>query len=453
SSTNYPASSLPPTNAGSYAVTGTVDHANYTGSRSGTLVVARVASAITAAPTAASLTYGQTLAASTLGEGAGTPAGGSFAFVSPTTVPPAGTNLVAVRYTPPDLVNYAASTTSVSVVVGRAPATVTLGALSQTFTGAARVATATTSPVGLGVSFTYDGGTARPTNAGSYAVVGTITNANYTGSASGTLVVSKATATVTLGALGQTYDGSGRAATATTTPAGLPVVFSYSSTNYPASSLPPTNAGSYAVTGTVDHANYTGSKSGTLVVAKASATVTLGSLAQAYDGTPRPATATTTPSGLAVRFTYYVGLSATGAGTTNAPTAIGTYTVVGAVTDTNYQGSGSGTLQITSAPVPAPSVLGDRVPRLRLIGPFADGGVTLEFAASSRQTYRVEASSDLVDWIPVPFQLAPGGASSEWLRSHSPDADRILRVLPRSMGEASGRGLFYRVVGQPGSDR
>ncbi|MFM8359779.1 MAG: MBG domain-containing protein, partial [Verrucomicrobiota bacterium] len=266
-------------------------------------------------------------------------------------------------------------------------------------------------------------------------------------------LVAKAAAMVTLGMLGQTYDGSGRAATAATTPAGLPVVFSYSSTNYPASSLPPTNAGSYAVTGTVDHANYTGSKSGTLVVARASATVTLGSLAQAYDGTPRPATATTTPSGLAVRFTYYVGLSATGAGTTNAPTAIGTYTVVGAVTDTNYQGSGSGTLQITSAPVPAPSVLGDRVPRLRLIGPFADGGVTLEFAASSRQTYRVEASSDLVDWIPVPFQLAPGGASSEWLRSHSPDADRILRVLPRSMGDASGRGLFYRVVGQPGSDR
>ncbi|MFM7102305.1 MAG: autotransporter-associated beta strand repeat-containing protein, partial [Verrucomicrobiota bacterium] len=41
-------------------------------------------------------------------------------------------------------------------------------------------------------------------------------------------LVAKAAAMVTLGMLGQTYDGSGRAATATTTPAGLPVVFSYS---------------------------------------------------------------------------------------------------------------------------------------------------------------------------------------------------------------------------------
>ena len=44
--------------------------------------------------------------------------------------------------------------------------------------------------------------------------------------------------------------------------------------------------------------------SATLTVTKAGATVTLGSLNQTYNGTAKPATATTTPSGLAVSITY-----------------------------------------------------------------------------------------------------------------------------------------------------
>ena len=40
----------------------------------------------------------------------------------------------------------------------------------------------------------------------------TVTDANYSGSASGTLTISQATATVTLGNLGHTYDGAAKAA-------------------------------------------------------------------------------------------------------------------------------------------------------------------------------------------------------------------------------------------------
>ena len=58
----------------------------------------------------------------------------------------------------------------------------------------------------------------RPLRAGSYTVVGTVSNANYTGTATGTLVISKAPATVTLGNLAQTYTGSPLAASATTNP-------------------------------------------------------------------------------------------------------------------------------------------------------------------------------------------------------------------------------------------
>jgi len=47
------------------------------------------------------------------------------------------------------------------------------------------------------VTVTYAGLSAAPTNAGSYAVVATVVDANYAGSASNTLVIGKATPTVT----------------------------------------------------------------------------------------------------------------------------------------------------------------------------------------------------------------------------------------------------------------
>lgn len=79
----------------------------------------------------------------------------------------------------------------------KTPATVTLGDLSQTYDGTAREATATTDPAGLTVTFTYDGSAIAPTNAGSYAVTGTVVSATYDGMASGTLVVTPAALTVT----------------------------------------------------------------------------------------------------------------------------------------------------------------------------------------------------------------------------------------------------------------
>jgi hypothetical protein len=79
----------------------------------------------------------------------------------------------------------------------KATATVTLGNLSQTYDGTPKSATVTTTPAGLAVSVTYDGSATAPTNAGSYTVVGTVSDANYTGSSSATLVVGKATPIIT----------------------------------------------------------------------------------------------------------------------------------------------------------------------------------------------------------------------------------------------------------------
>ena len=66
------------------------------------------------------------------------------------------------------------------MVIAQASASITLGSLSQTYGGSAKAATATTTPTGLTVSFTYNGSATAPTNAGSYTVIGTINDANYT---------------------------------------------------------------------------------------------------------------------------------------------------------------------------------------------------------------------------------------------------------------------------------
>jgi hypothetical protein len=94
--------------------------------------------------------------------------------------------------------NYNPNTSSAQLLtVAKATATVTLGSLSQTYTGSPLSATATTSPTGLTVTFTYNGSATAPTAAGSYTVVGTISDPNYQGTATGTMTIAKATETVT----------------------------------------------------------------------------------------------------------------------------------------------------------------------------------------------------------------------------------------------------------------
>jgi len=88
-------------------------------------------------------------------------------------------------------------TSSVAILtVTKATGTVTLGNLNQTYNGSAESATASTTPSGLTVNLTYNGSVNAPTNAGSYTVIGTINNANYTGSATNTLVISQASVSV-----------------------------------------------------------------------------------------------------------------------------------------------------------------------------------------------------------------------------------------------------------------
>ena len=79
--------------------------------------------------------------------------------------------------------------------------------------------------------------------------------------------IAQATAEVALGNLSHTYDGTARAATATTTPAGLNVTLAYSQNGMPVAA--PIYPGIYAVVATVHDANYAGGTHGTLVIHQA----------------------------------------------------------------------------------------------------------------------------------------------------------------------------------------
>jgi predicted outer membrane repeat protein len=203
--------------------------------------------------------------------GTGVLSGGIAAFSSSTLN--AGTYNVTASY-PGDSKYHAAGSSPQTLTVNKGEADVVLSGLSQTYTGSALSATASTNPASLAVSLTYNGSSTAPRSAGSYAVVGTINDANYSGTASGTMTIAKAAATVSLSNLSQTYTGSALSATATTNPASLAVSFTYNG-----SSIAPTTAGSYAVVATINDANYSGSASGTLVVSTAASAVSLTSSA------------------------------------------------------------------------------------------------------------------------------------------------------------------------------
>jgi sugar lactone lactonase YvrE len=190
-----------------------------------------------------------------------------------------------------------------------------------------------------------------PTAAGgpfSFTVVATDSESS-TGSNAYSIAVNLGMATVTLGNLAQVYTGSPLAATATTNPAGLTVVFTYTGTNgttYGPSSTPPTSVGSYTVVGTVSSENNSGTASGTLVIATASATVTLGGLVQPFSGSPLAASAVTIPAALTVVFTYTGSSGTTYGPSSTPPTSAGSYAVVGTVSNANYSGVASGTMVV-----------------------------------------------------------------------------------------------------------
>jgi hypothetical protein len=339
----YNGNATAPTNAGTYTVVATIsDTTDYQVSpATGSLVISKAPANITLS--GLTPTYdgtGKTVTATT------TPNGLIVGIIydGSTTAPTvAGTYPIIATISDP---NYQGSVNG-SLTISQATATITLNDSTVVYDGSTiAVTTAKTVPSGLAVTYTYNGSATAPINADTYPVVATISDPDYQGSTTGQLTISQATASVTLGDSTATYDGTAKTITASTTPSGLNVTYTYADASGNALTAAPTAVGTYTVTGTISDTNYIGSGTGQLTISQATASVTLSDSTATYDGTAKTITASTTPSGLNVTYTY---ADASGNALTAAPTAVGVYTVTGTISDTNYQGSTTGTLTISQA--------------------------------------------------------------------------------------------------------
>ncbi len=158
--------------------------------------VTPVADALTVSPVVASVTVGgaQTFSAVVLdqfGEPLATqPSSFAWSANGGGAISPAGVFTAAAAGGPYVITAANGGFTSTAVVtVNRAAAVVTLGNLAQVADGTARVPAVTTTPAGLAVALSYDGGSVAPVAPGSYAVEAVVADPNYQGSASGVLVV------------------------------------------------------------------------------------------------------------------------------------------------------------------------------------------------------------------------------------------------------------------------
>ena len=231
--------------------------------------------------------------------------------------------------------------------------------MNATFDNSAHAVTATTFPGALTYSVTYDAAPTAPTNAGTYTVVATVTDPNYIGSVSGTLTITQANGTVEWLTTSFVYDSGTHVPTARIAeePASACVV---SGTVGP-------GVGTYPVTASCTGANYSASGMANAFVTKATAPVALSHLTQAQDGSPKSVVVTTTPAGLPFTVTY--------AGSTTPPSAVGSYAVIATITDANYNGSASGTLNIVAGASDIALVLNGPVDPVRV-------GDTAQYAAT-----------------------------------------------------------------------
>ena len=332
-SVTYGGSSTAPTDAGDYAIIATITQPDYVSDTdSGTLTISKASSVTDVI--GGTFTYdGNPHPASVSVTGAGglnlTPDPTYSCGSAPIDV--ADTPCTA-SYTYKGDSNHTGSGDADAITINKAAATISLSGLIQTYDGAAKSATVTTNPTGVAHSVTYEGSSTPPTNAGSYAVVASITDPNYSGAdANGTLTINRAEPSIVISNTSQVYDGSAKSVTVDITP-----VLSYTVT-YNGSATAPTDAGTYDIVATVDTANYYGVKNGTLHITRAEPTITITNLEQVYDGSEKPVSVTVTPS-LSYSVTYN--------GSATVPSAPGSYTVVAMVDTTNYYGTRTETLVI-----------------------------------------------------------------------------------------------------------
>ncbi|MEI6696584.1 MAG: LamG-like jellyroll fold domain-containing protein, partial [Bacteroidota bacterium] len=180
-----------------------------------------------------------------------------------------------------------------------------------------------------------------------------ISNAcNSVTSSSAVLTVSKTDQTITLNTFGTAVYGDNDINPDATASSNLSVSFASSNASVATivgNALHIVGVGTSTITASqAGNINYNAATSTTqlLTVGKGTATLTLGNLLQAHDGSAKSVTVTTDPSSLTTVGETYNSSS-------TLPSATGTYTVVATIANSLYQGTATGTLQITCNPVMA----------------------------------------------------------------------------------------------------
>jgi hypothetical protein len=185
-------------------VTAQVASTNFSSNVTSPITLTLVQAAAVSWPTPAAISYGTPLGGMQLNAVGNAPSGSYVYTPLAGTVLSAGSQTLSVVYTPGSTFTSSfpgTGTASVTLVVNPALETVVLSGLTQNFTGSPVVVTAATSPTALPVTYSYTytgisptvyGPTSTPPTAdGSYTVVATIASGqNYTGTSSGTLVIS-----------------------------------------------------------------------------------------------------------------------------------------------------------------------------------------------------------------------------------------------------------------------
>ena len=278
--------------------------------------------------------------------------------------------------------NYQGTAASDNLVITQAPATVTLnGNPSQGYDGTAKSLTAATVPPGVAVAVTYSGSTSAPINAGTYQVVASITDPNYTGTAAnGSLTVTQKTPAITWSTPAAIVSGTALSATQLNAAADVTGTFVYT----PAvGAVPAAGPQTLSVTFTPDtanSANYTTASATVSLTVIPTFTVTF---AADSNGSLTGATSQTVASG-----------AATGA--------------VTAVPATGYhfvQWTGPGSSTSTSNPLTVTNVTADQT----LTASFAADAFTVTFAAGSNgsltgttsQTVNSGAAASAVTAVPA----------------------------------------------------
>jgi len=228
-SITYNGSATPPTTVGTYAVVATITASGYTGSATGTLVIAQAVPSITwANPTG--ITYGTALSATQLNATASVP--GTFVYTpSAGTVLNAGTDTLNVVFTPTDAVDYTTATASVSIVVSQATPTITWANPAAITYGTALSATQLNATGSVPGTFVYTpaAGTIPTAGTGTLSVTFTPTDtANYTtATRTVSIVVNQATPTITWANPASITYGTALSATQLNATASVPGTFAY----------------------------------------------------------------------------------------------------------------------------------------------------------------------------------------------------------------------------------